>query len=131
MFKAIKIGTALASFMEGTDFSQSHFSHTEKDRLACYDCQDLTPEQYQGKRGIYIAASKSTKLIPTAYQLQELLDVADCAQDMYSYTGDFADAARGAGVRRSMDSWERNAQANGYRVNRERGTHKLEEVAHA
>lgn len=131
MLKAIKIGSALASFMEGTDFSQSHFDHSEEERLACYDCQDLTPEQYQGKRGIYIAASKGTKLMPTAYQLQELLDVADCAQDTYSCTGDFADAARGAGVRRSMESWERDAQANGYQVNRERGTHRLEEVAHA
>jgi hypothetical protein len=131
MLKAIKIGTALASFMEGTDFSQSHFSHTEEDRHACYDCEELTAEQYQAKRGIYMAASKGAKLIPTAYQLQELLDVADCAQDMYSYTGDFADAARGAGVRRSMDSWERDAKSNGYKVNRERGTHKLEEVAHA
>jgi hypothetical protein len=130
MFKAIKIGAALASYMEGTSFSQTHLFGTV-DRASCRDCEHLTDTQFQELYAVYIAASSQKKFLPTVFQLQELLDVADCAQDMYSYTGDFADAARGAGVRRSMDSWERDAKSNGYKVNRERGTHKLEEVAHA
>jgi hypothetical protein len=128
MFKAIKIGAALASYMEGTSFSQTHL-FGNVDRASCRDCEHLADTQFQELYALYIAASSRKKFVPTVFQLQELLDVADCAQDMYSCTGDFADAARGAGVRRSMDSWERDAKSNGYKVNRERGTHKLEGVA--
>ena len=105
MNRGILIGATLADFMEGTNFSQSHFSHSEVDRINCYDCQELTPEQYQETRAIYIAASKQTRFVPTDYQLAELMHVADMCQDTLANTGDFKDAGRAATVRRSMDSW--------------------------
>lgn len=107
MAKGIRIGGTLADFMEGTDFSQSHYSHEEADRIACYDCQELTAEQYAELRAIYQAASNGTSLVATAFQLAELVHVADMCQDTLANTGDFRDAGRAAAVRRSMNSWEK------------------------
>jgi hypothetical protein len=114
MVKGIRIGASLADFMGGTNFIQSHGDHDAADQLACLECNALTAEQYADKVAIWRHAFRGERFVATGFQLQELLYVADMAQDTLSNTGDFADAGRAAGIRRSMDAWVRDYRANGF-----------------
>jgi hypothetical protein len=92
----INIGKALLDYISGTHFGQVCSRHSESDR--CDNCTGLSTETFNARVSILDFAYRGKKFNPTLAELREALEWADMAQDTFASSGDFADAARGAGV---------------------------------
>lgn len=123
--KKINIGTALLDFIRGTHFAQICFDHSESYR--CENCEGLSTSIFNARVSILKFAYKRIKFNPTLDELREALEWADIAQDTFASSGDFADAARSAGIRRSIDSWIRLAESSGYKVSYKNSTYAITE----